>query len=294
VTSLNYRVQRTAVTLSAKIPPRVALAVSQCAGRMSRVTSRSMRRRVRANLAVVAPVGRLRERQRCDRAVAEYLRYWFEAFRLPGISATEVRDGIDVHGWDYVAASIERGKGTILALPHLGGWEWAGRWLALRGVEVAAVAERLGDDEVFELHRSIRQSVGITVIPLGPDAGKEALGVLRRNGVLCLLSDRDLSGDGVSVEFFGRSTTIPGGAATLALRTGATVLPTAVYTTSPGLGHIGLVRPPLDTERRANMRTDVARVTQCLADELAALIAAAPEQWHMFQPRWTHAPYGAE
>jgi len=294
VTSLNYRVQRTAVSLSAKVPPRVALAVSRCAGVASRVTSRSMRRRVRANLAVVAPVGRRRARQRCDRAVAEYLRYWFEAFRLPGINETEVRDGIVVHGWDYVAASIERGKGTILALPHLGGWEWAGRWLALRGVEVAAVAERLRDDQVFDLHRAIRQSVGITVIPLGPDAGKDALGVLRRNGVLCLLSDRDLSGDGVTVEFFGRSTTVPGGAATLALRTGATVLPTAVYTTSPGLGHIGLVRPPLDTERRANMRTDVTRVTQCLADELSALIAAAPEQWHMFQPRWKQGSSGAK
>jgi len=294
VTSLNYRVQRTAVTLSAKVPPRVALAVSRCAAVASRVTSRSMRRRVRANLAVVAPVGRRRARQRCDRAVAEYLWYSFEAFRLPGINETEVRDGIVVHGWDYVAASIERGKGTILALPHLGGWEWAGRWLALRGVEVAAVAERLRDDQVFDLHRAIRQSVGITVIPLGPDAGKDALGVLRRNGVLCLLSDRDLSGDGVTVEFFGRSTTVPGGAATLALRTGATLLPTAVYTTSPGLGHIGLVRPPLDTERRANMRTDVTRVTQCLADELAALIAAAPEQWHMFQPRWKQGSSGAK
>lgn len=291
MTSFNYRAQRGLAVIAPRMPARAIVIVCDAIGVISRVVARQSRRRIADNLDVVQPLaGRLR-RRRTDRAVANYVRYWCEAFRLPACSADEVRDGITVHGWEHVEHSLARGQGTILALPHLGGWEWAGRWLALRGVEVVAVAERLDDDDVFELHVGLRENVGIGVLALGPNTGREALGVLRRNGVLCLLSDRDLTGDGVPVSFFGHNTTIPGGAATLALRTGACVLPTAVFTTGSGLGHLGLVRPPLDTSRsKGGLRDDVARITASLTRELEMLIRSAPEQWHMFQQRFmTHA-----
>ena len=290
MTSFNFRLQRGLAVIAPRVPARVIVVVCDAIGVASRVVARQSRRRVANNLDVVLPLAGRHRRRRTDRAVANYLRYWCEAFRLPACSPDDVRDGITVHGWEHVERSVAAGYGTILALPHLGGWEWAGRWLALRGVEVVAVAERLDDDEVFALHVGLREQVGITVLPLGPNTGREALGVLRRNGVLCLLSDRDLTGDGVPVSFFGRNTTIPGGAATLALRTGASVLPTAVFTTGNGLGHLGLVRPPLDTNRsQGGLRTDVTRITANLTRELEMLIRTAPEQWHMFQQRFmTH------
>ncbi len=111
------------------------------------------------------------------------------------------------------------------------------------------------------------------------------LRALRDNRIVCLLSDRDLTGDGVDVEFFGERTTLPAGPATLALRTGAALLPVAVYF-DPGRGHHGVVHPPLDTSRAGNLRDDIARITQCLAYEFEGLIRAAPEQWHLLQANW--------
>ena len=111
------------------------------------------------------------------------------------------------------------------------------------------------------------------------------LQALRANRIVCLLSDRDLTGDGVEVEFFGERTTLPGGPATLALRTGATLLPAAVYF-RPGRNHHAVVRPPVPAAREGRLREDVARITQLLADEFEALIRAAPEQWHLMQPNW--------
>ena len=70
----------------------------------------------------------------------------------------------------------------------------------------------------------------------------------------------------------------------LALRTGATLLPTAAY--FRGRGHLGVCRPALPTERRGSLREDVTRITQLLAHELEALIRVAPEQWHLMQPNW--------
>jgi len=89
----------------------------------------------------------------------------------------------------------------------------------------------------------------------------------------------------VEVEFFGERTTLPGGPATLALRTGATVVPTAVYF-RPGRDHLGVVRPALEVERRGRLRDDIARITQAIAHELESLIRVAPEQWHLLQPNW--------
>ncbi len=66
-------------------------------------------------------------------------------------------------------------------------------------------------------------------MPIGPDVSRIVLKALRDNRIVCLLSDRDLTGDGVEVEFFGERTTLPAGPATLALRTGAALLPVAVY-----------------------------------------------------------------
>ena len=54
-----------------------------------------------------------------------------------------------------------------------------------------------------------------------------------------------------------------------------------------------MLRPPLPLEREGRLRTDVARVTQLLAQELESLIRAAPDQWHLMQPNWPSDPgYG--
>jgi KDO2-lipid IV(A) lauroyltransferase len=122
------------------------------------------------------------------------------------------------------------------------------------------------------------------VVALGPNAGGEVLKALRDNHVVCLLCDRDLGGGGIEVDFFGERTTLPGGPATLALRSGAPLIPTAVYATPAG--REGVLRPPLDTSRHGRLRDDAARVTQDLAVELEGLIGRAPEQWHLLQPNW--------
>ena len=35
-----------------------------------------------------------------------------------------------IEGYENIPEGLAKGNGVILALPHLGGWEWAGRWLA--------------------------------------------------------------------------------------------------------------------------------------------------------------------
>ncbi|CAN5802545.1 phosphatidylinositol mannoside acyltransferase [soil metagenome] len=223
-------------------------------------------------------------------AFDSYARYYVESFRLPSLPATTVERGIHVDGYEHLTAGLERGNGVILALPHLGGWEWAGRWATDRGHPMTVVVERIDPPQVFDWFVKLRARLGMTVVPLGPQAGRAVLQALRKNEVVCLLSDRNIGGGGIRVEFFGEHTLLPAGAATLSLRTSAPLLPTAVYFTPGRDGHHGVVRPPVSVERTRKLGDDVAAMTQAMAHEFERLIRRAPSQWHLFQPNWPSDP----
>ena len=83
------------------------------------------------------------------------------------------------------------------------------------GNPVTVVVERIEPPELFDWFAELRAKLGMTVVPLGPDAGRATLQALTRNEIVCLLCDRDIGGGGVEVEFFGERTTLPAGPATL-------------------------------------------------------------------------------
>lgn len=224
-------------------------------------------------------------RRAAQRAMDSYARYWVESFRLPGTSPEELDAGMSFDGFHRIENAVASGTGPILALPHLGGWEWGGFWVAATlGHRVTAVVEPLEPPELFEWFADLRRSFGMDVVPLGPEAGAAVTSAIMAAHVICLVCDRDLTGTGVEVEFFGERTTLPAGPAALALRTGAPLLPAAVY--FRGRGHHAAIREAVPVERRGRFREDVQRITQVLAQELEALIRAEPEQWHLLQPNW--------
>ncbi|MGI8794187.1 MAG: phosphatidylinositol mannoside acyltransferase [Acidimicrobiales bacterium] len=217
-------------------------------------------------------------------AFDSYARYWLESFRLVSKSAAEMDADMSFEGVSYVEEATAVGNGVIMALPHLGAWDFGGAWFASIGYPATVVVERLDPPELFDWFVRMRSDMGLTVVPHGPAAGNAILRALRAGEMVGLVCDRDLAGNGIEVDFFGERTTLPGGPATLALRTGAALLPSAIY--YEGASHFGIVRPPIPVERQGKLRDDVARITQHLADELAVLIRRAPEQWHLFQPNW--------
>jgi lauroyl/myristoyl acyltransferase len=287
---VGLRGYRTAAVAARMVPGPLAGLGARGIGAVLGVTSTDQRVIVTRHLRRADPSLSGWELERAaDRAFDSYARYWLDSFRLPRLSARAVAAGFTADGYEHVPAALAAGKGVIVALPHLGGWEWAGRWLADRGHRPTVVVEPLDPPEVFEWFTALRRSLGMTVVPLGPGVATATLGALRRNEVVCLLADRDIGRGGVEVEFFGERTKLPAGPATLALRSGAPILATAVYFVDDG-GHHTVVEPPLPTERRGSLREDTTRITQELAHALEGLIRRAPTQWHLFQPNWPSDP----
>lgn len=231
------------------------------------------------------PESRLRELSR--EGMRSYARYWCEVFRLPSIKPERILGAMEVHDGERLAAARESGRGIILALPHTGNWDHAGAWAVLAGMPHTTVAERLRPAELFDRFVAFRESLGMEVLPL--DGGAERVfGVLakrlRDGRVVTLVADRDLTTSGVKVDFFGERTSMPAGPATLALRTGAVLLPITLWFTPRGWA--GQVHPPVEPPQEGTYGDKVAAMTQAVADAFASGIAEHPQDWHMLQPLW--------
>lgn len=280
---------RAAGAVLENLPESVDRALARWGGRVFYKVSAEKRRIVAANLAVV--LGEEGDDARLERLVAasfdSYAQYWAESAKLPSLAPSIISSRFSIiQGQENLVAAVGAGKGVVVALPHLGSWEWGGAFLARLGMPMLAVAEVLDPPELFDWFAEKRRQIGIEIAPLDERAGAVLLGRLRAGGIVGLLCDRDIQGNGVEVEFFGRRVTLPAGPATLALRTGAALVVAACYS-GPGLDHHAIVRGPLEVVREGRLGADVTRVTQMIATELEELIRRAPEQWHVLEERFT-------
>jgi len=221
-----------------------------------------------------------------NRGFRSYGQYWAEGAKLPALAKSVIYDRFTIaEGLEHLREGKERGKGVVIALPHVGSWEWGGSFLNSLGLGMTAIAEELDPPELFAWFKEKRESIGIRIEPLNEHAGSVLLSTLRAGAIVGLLCDRDLQGNGVEVEFFGERVTMPAGPATLALRTGATLVAAGCYA-GPGRDHFAVITPPIEVERTKKLRDDVSRVTQSIAVELEGLIRRAPEQWHVLEDRF--------
>ena len=242
-------------------------------------------RQLRRNLARVVPAATPAELDGLVRAgLRSYARYWQETFLLPWADHAALVGRLDgaMEGIGYLNDALAAGCGVVVVLPHSGNWEMAGLWFVARHGVFSTVAERLKPEALYQRFVAYRSGLGFDIVPL-TGAGSPAPRLLRRlrtGGVVCLLADRDLTGAGTAVEFFGAAARMPLGPARLAAATGATLLVIGCWFTPEGWGM--RFHPPVPVPDRST----VLQATQTVADYFAFDIAAHPQDWHMLQPLW--------
>jgi KDO2-lipid IV(A) lauroyltransferase len=215
-------------------------------------------------------------------AYREYARYLVEVMRLESLSPDEAISRVIQHDLDRINDVWQTTPGgLIFALGHVGNNEAAAAGVASRGWPISVVADDSTFPEMFERFRRLREAIGVHVIPWRNL--REIYAVLKRREMLALLIDWGYRSDGVPVRLFGAWTTLPSGPATLAAKTGSTIVPVAIRRGEDDLFHIGfstVITVPSASD------ADIARATQEIADALQETIAAAPDQWYSFKPIW--------
>ena len=228
------------------------------------------------------------ELRELSRAVMRsYARYYLETFRLQIIPDARINAGMHVNqeNVDLTLEYMKNGRGVIYALPHMGDFEQAGRWVILAGAgSFTTVAERLKPESVFQRFLAFRQGLGMEVLPT--TGGPHPFGVmaqrLRAGKLICIVADRDLSDTGVEVEFFGEKALLPAGPAALAVQTGAALMPVACWFVGEA-DWAAHVYDEIPVPAEGSRKEKAAAMTQALATVFEQAIREHPEDWHMLQ-----------
>jgi KDO2-lipid IV(A) lauroyltransferase len=309
VRELRYRLIVGGTWLLCRLPERPLMAVADLFGGVWYRLARGRRRTARENLARVCrwmaahEVGSARGRAAAtDRRVLESLvRDAFRhSVRLNLILARgPIMDARYVARWmvmetpEVVDAALAEPAGALFVGLHMGSNELPALYLALKtGRPAWAPTQTLGDPLLQAYMVRSRARLGLRLVEL-QSARREMAAALRRGDPVGLLADRDFTGGGIEVPFFGAPASLPIGPALLALETGAVPHVFGVWRDPAGIYHARVERVPVPD---AGSRRE--RVTAYLAAEARAFehhIAVAPEQWFaIFFPIWRADAAGAK
>ena len=211
------------------------------------------------------------------RAFQNYGRMLMDFLLLGDLTRDDLVKRMTIDGRDHLDAALAKGRGVIMAVPHMGSWDMAGSFGGVLGYPVSAVAERFPGSLNAAVVRT-RQRFGLNVITLGRSAVRAITLALQGNGVVALLCDLE-QGPGVSVRFFGRRAVVPGGPAAIALKTGAALLPACQYATSPGRYHVHM-----DPALRWTDGESKEGLMQRVVSRFEDFIKERPDQWYAFRP----------
>ncbi len=228
------------------------------------------------------------------RGMASTARYYAETLELARMKPSAIDARVRLDGFDAVKDAIAEDKGTVAVLGHNGNWDLIGAYACRNIIKVTAVAEVLKPREVFDEFVSLREKLGMRI--LGHEGGatfRELIRLARTERTLvCLLSDRDLSGKGIEVQMWGHGVRVAAGPAALAQSAHAAVIPVGVHyerlrgarrrAARSRWGTVLTFGTPLFPDDFTG-NDKVSEMSQAWASQLADAVSRHPEDWHMLQ-----------
>jgi len=261
--------------------------LAECVGNLLFLLSARYRNIIGGNIKrVTGPELNEKSLRRKVRSVLKNLtKNYFDLTKLPQLSLENLEENVTIEGWLHLADAVNNTRGVIIATAHLGNFEHAARVLALRGIKMTILVEAFDSAPFLRNISKLRQRNGSRILPVSVSAMKESMRILRNGGTMTIVCDRDIQGNGLKVNFFGEETSLPLGAVSLALRTGAAIVP--VFSVRKSSNRLAIyIEPPLelvDSENRSHSeRTNLEK----LVVMLEKYIRQYPEQWVVLEPIW--------
>jgi len=210
----------------------------------------------------------------------------------------EMRARIPVVGRENIDAALAKGKGVLILSAHLGNFFLIGSRLAIEGIPTFVLVNQPRDGRFAELMDQYRLQVRQKTIHARPRrmALQELNDVLRGNQAVVMIADEYRKGSGIEVSLFGKAVIARRGPVTLALRTGAAIVP-ACMVRQPDNSLKLIIEPELKLERTVRDKAQIRDNTILITQWLERTVRAYPDQWNwMNLGRWgrrTDHPIGA-
>jgi len=223
-----------------------------------------------------------------------------QVFKMLGKNAGEILRAMNVrtmadldkilvtHGIENFESATAKGKGVIFLTCHLGAFDLQITNMSLRGLKPNIIGTALKDERLNEMLVQYRNAHGAIAI----ERGKETLRLikaLKTGGSIAILIDQDTNVKSCFVDFFGMKAATPVGAAILALKTGAAVVPTYIYLGDDGMQHMHVL-PEIPLVNTGEEEKDVVTNTQNYTRFIEEQIRQHPAQWVWMHERWKTTP----
>jgi len=242
-------------------------------------------KRLRSNYQRVLPnISDLQLDKLTKDGMRSYLRYWFDTFRLNKWSKSRIIETTFVIRENLLRDPVETKKGCIIALPHAGNWDHAAAYFCSTGIPLTAVVEKLKPETIFKKFLAYRQSIGIEAISHKEKTIPILMDRLNEGKLIALVADRDMSRNGIEVNFLGGIAKMPAGPAILAIKSGSPLVTAYIRYLDNGIEITfdETIKLPIAGNEEEQVRT----VTQSMADNFAKRIKDSPVDWHMLQRIW--------
>src|SRR6266404_552906 len=279
----SYLLYRASSAAVAALPIRVLFALGNITGLGTWLVFGNYRRLALRNLEIAFG------QEKSKRELRRLLRHHFQrlganlfcSLKIAVMPIDQLAKTVDIENLDAVHRHLRLGRPVVLVLSHLGNWELISQILPrfIGYVRNSTIYQKLGNRFIDEHVRKLRGRAGVEMFDRG-EGFQRPIELLRSGGTIGILSDQHAGDHGLWTPFFGRLGSTSPLPALLAKRTGAVLIPMALYTNGVARWQL-TVEPALET-RSESVESLTARANEIIARQ----IRRAPEDWFWVHNRW--------
>jgi KDO2-lipid IV(A) lauroyltransferase len=244
------------------------------------------------NLELAFPDKSRGERKKILRGVFTSLgRQVAEVCLFPKYTRENVSKIVVYEGFENFERALARGKGVLFLTAHLGAWELSAFAHSLYGHPLKIVMRPLDNPYLDRMTRAYRTMHGNKTVD--KDFARGLIAALRKGETVGVLMDTNMiASQGVFVDFFGMKACTASGAARVALKTDAAVVP-GFTIWDPVLQKYRLrFDPAVELIRTNNNDADVVANTAKFTKVIEEYVRRYPDQWLWVHRRWKTRPEG--
>jgi lauroyl/myristoyl acyltransferase len=275
-----------------RLPRPWAYALAVVAAKVAWWFSPLARPRLEFNLKVACPE-LAQDRKELERIswlnFRNHAKAYADLMQLPSARVEAMRPLLKVSGWEYLEEARALGKGVLVVSCHMGSYEVVAAIWSTTLAPVSFFAEEVEPRPLYEWYRETRARLGISVLTLDYGGIRKVLEALREQEMVITAIDRDITGTGYLMPFFGKLAPIPLGPAAIALRLGTPIFPVCVYRL-PDDTYMAEGAPLVHAVSTGNSRADQVKTTEQVLRQMERFIQSHPEQWHVPHRIWSGSP----
>ncbi|MCQ9207366.1 MAG: lysophospholipid acyltransferase family protein [Omnitrophica bacterium] len=282
-----YALFRIGRRLAMFLSPRAGYNVATAVGDIFYCFAKEDRKNLWHNLKIATGISDRRLLRKYTKNIfRNFAKCLVDFFRFEKMDSNYMRTHISVAGKENLDRALAKGKGVIALSAHLGNWEMGAAAVTNLGYAFCQIALEHGDKRIDDFFARQRAFPGIKAIAPGSAQLKNCFKILKKNGILAIASDRDLTNNGISVNFCGRDAIMPKGAAAFSLKTGAPIVPTFLVRRGSGPNYDLIFDKPIEGKATGDKDADIRSIMKNCLSTLEAYVKRFPDQWCVFQKIW--------